>query len=184
MHRFDEARAHLARAALMGAPCEAIERHALTIDQACGIRLDAVLAAHDMKVGERRIVLPVLPHEDYLRVNRLCDLMLDSLYWSGGNTSLDALACGLPLVTLPGSFMRGRQSMAMLRLCGLDELVAADVADYLRIASRLGGDREWRTALRERLAQAVDAVFGRDDPIKSLEAFFVKATQGVGRKGV
>jgi len=147
-------------------------------------RLDAVLAAHDMKVGERRIVLPVLPHEDYLRVNRLCDLMLDSLYWSGGNTSLDALACGLPLVTLPGSFMRGRQSMAMLRLCGLDELVAADVADYLRIASRLGRDREWRTALRERLAQAVDAVFGRDDPIKSLEAFFVKATQGVGRKGV
>lgn len=147
-------------------------------------RLDAVLAAHDLKVGERRIVLPVLPHEDYLRVNRLCDLMLDSLFWSGGNTSLDALACGLPLVTLPGSFMRGRQSMAMLRLCGLDELVAVDVADYLRIASRLGRDREWRTALRERLAQAVDAVFGRDDPVKSLEAFFVKAAQGGGRKGV
>ena len=45
MHRFDDARGHLARAALMGAPCEAIERHALTIDQACGVELDAVLAA-------------------------------------------------------------------------------------------------------------------------------------------
>src|SRR5882672_11306168 len=45
VHRFDDARGHLARAALMGGPSEAIERHLLTIDQACGTELDAVLAA-------------------------------------------------------------------------------------------------------------------------------------------
>jgi len=45
MHRFDDARGHLAAAALMGGPPEAIERHSLTIDQACGVDLDAVLAA-------------------------------------------------------------------------------------------------------------------------------------------
>ncbi|HEV8362977.1 MAG TPA: hypothetical protein VGQ52_05635 [Gemmatimonadaceae bacterium] len=45
VHRFDDARGHLARAALMGGPCEVIERHSLTIDQACGVELDAVLAA-------------------------------------------------------------------------------------------------------------------------------------------
>jgi hypothetical protein len=44
-HRFTDARGHLARAALMAVPCEAIERHTLTIDQACGVELDAVLAA-------------------------------------------------------------------------------------------------------------------------------------------
>jgi tetratricopeptide (TPR) repeat protein len=44
-HRFDEARGHLARAALLGGSCETIEQHALTIDQACGVDLDAVLAA-------------------------------------------------------------------------------------------------------------------------------------------
>lgn len=44
VHRFDDARGHLARAVLMGGPCEAIERNALTIDQACGVKLDAVLA--------------------------------------------------------------------------------------------------------------------------------------------
>jgi hypothetical protein len=49
VHRFDDARDHLARAAQMGGPSEAIERHTLTIDQACGVRLDAVLA------GRRRI---------------------------------------------------------------------------------------------------------------------------------
>jgi tetratricopeptide (TPR) repeat protein len=45
VHRFDDARGHLARAALMGGPRDAIERHALAIDQACGVKLDAVLAA-------------------------------------------------------------------------------------------------------------------------------------------
>jgi len=45
VHRFADARDHLARAALMGGPRDAIERHSLTIDQACGVKLDAVLAA-------------------------------------------------------------------------------------------------------------------------------------------
>ena len=44
-HRFADARDHLARAALMGGPCEEIERNLLTFDQACGLKLDAVLAA-------------------------------------------------------------------------------------------------------------------------------------------
>jgi tetratricopeptide (TPR) repeat protein len=45
VHRFGEARDHLAHAAQLGAPCEAIERHSLAIDQACGVDFDAVLAA-------------------------------------------------------------------------------------------------------------------------------------------
>jgi tetratricopeptide (TPR) repeat protein len=44
VHRFDDARDHLARAAQMGGPCDGIDRHLLTIDQACGVDLDAVLA--------------------------------------------------------------------------------------------------------------------------------------------
>ena len=43
-HRFAEARDHLGRAALLGSPGEAIERQTLSIDQACGVELDAVLA--------------------------------------------------------------------------------------------------------------------------------------------
>jgi tetratricopeptide (TPR) repeat protein len=44
VHRFDDARGHLAHAALLGGPGEALERQRLTIDQACGVGLDAVLA--------------------------------------------------------------------------------------------------------------------------------------------
>jgi tetratricopeptide (TPR) repeat protein len=52
VHRFDDARGHLAAAALLGAPRDAVERHSLTIDQACGVELDAVLAARRRIAGE------------------------------------------------------------------------------------------------------------------------------------
>jgi tetratricopeptide (TPR) repeat protein len=45
VHRFGEARDHLADATRLGVPREAIERHMLALDQACGVDLDAVLAA-------------------------------------------------------------------------------------------------------------------------------------------
>ncbi|HEY7633898.1 MAG TPA: hypothetical protein VH763_00015 [Gemmatimonadales bacterium] len=43
-HRFAEGRDHLARAAQMGGPTEAVERQTLAIDQACGMELESVLA--------------------------------------------------------------------------------------------------------------------------------------------
>ena len=45
VHRFEDARGHLARAALRGAPRDALEQHSLAVDQACGRDLEAVLAA-------------------------------------------------------------------------------------------------------------------------------------------
>lgn len=54
-HRFDDARGHLASAALLGGPREAIERQSLTIDQACGVRLDAVLARRRIAAATGRL---------------------------------------------------------------------------------------------------------------------------------
>jgi hypothetical protein len=45
LHRFDDARRYLEHAALLGGPPEELERQALTIEQACGEKLDAVLDA-------------------------------------------------------------------------------------------------------------------------------------------
>jgi CRISPR-associated protein Csy1 len=127
-------------------------------------RLARTLDAHGV-ARERLLVLPPLPHDDYLRVNLACDAMLDTLHWSGGNTSLDALACALPIVTLPGAFMRGRQSAAMLRIAGVPELVAADRDDYLRIASRLADDAPWRATLRVRIGDGARALFDERQPV-------------------
>jgi CRISPR-associated protein Csy1 len=125
--------------------------------------------------GERVRFLEFVPHATYLRINALCDVMLDTLHWSGGNTTLDALASGLPVVTLPGSLMRGRQSAAMLRQVGVPELIARDVDDYVEIAVRLGGSGDERRALGERIARGRGELFDRGEPIRALEAFLASA---------
>lgn len=125
-------------------------------------RLVAACRREGVATADRFVVLPQCGHDQYLRINAACDAMLDTLRWSGGNTSLDALACGLPIVTLPGRFMRGRQSATMLALLGVDELVAADEEAYVRIAARLADDRDWREALSERIRASQAKLF--DDP--------------------
>jgi hypothetical protein len=75
--------------------------------------LDRALEARGV-ARDRVVVRPQVGHDDYLALCAACDAMLDSVRWSGGNTSLDAIACALPVVTLPGAYMRARQSAAML----------------------------------------------------------------------
>jgi len=95
--------------------------------------------------------------------------MLDTMHWSGGNTSLDALACGLPMVTLPGAFMRGRQSAGMLNLLGVPELIARDRDSYLAITARLIADAAWRRELSARIRSAQGRLFDVPVAITSLE---------------
>jgi CRISPR-associated protein Csy1 len=101
--------------------------------------------------------------------------MLDTMRWSGGQTSVDALDCGLPVVTLPGSMMRGRQSTGMLSLLGLYELIAADADDYARIATRLCQDVDWRAGLAKSIRERNGMLFDDSAPLDALEAFYREA---------
>jgi CRISPR-associated protein Csy1 len=135
-------------------------------------RLQRAFIARGVDLQQRVIFLaPNLPHASYLGVNRVCDAMLDTLHWSGGNTSLDALASGLPVVTLPGTLMRGRQSAAMLSALGVGELIARDAGHYVELATQLGRRRELREELSRRIAANASALFDRPEPVKALDRF-------------
>jgi predicted O-linked N-acetylglucosamine transferase (SPINDLY family) len=91
--------------------------------------------------------------------------VVDTLHWSGGNTSLDAIAAGTPMVTMPGRFMRGRQSAAMLQALGVDELVAGSESELAGRAIEVANDQERNRALRERIARGRTALFDRPEPV-------------------
>ncbi len=133
-------------------------------------RLSAAFARQGLAPQGRVKLLPYLLHDDYKRINALCDVMLDTLHWSGGNTSLDALAMGLPIVTLPGNFMRGRQTMGMLTLLGVEELIATSTDDYLVIARRLATDRQYRNEISDKILANAGRLFNDGAPPKALAA--------------
>ncbi|MEO8384583.1 MAG: tetratricopeptide repeat protein [Betaproteobacteria bacterium] len=143
-------------------------------------RLSAAFAASGLAPQGRVKLLPFTAHDDYKRINALCDVMLDTLHWSGGNTSLDALAMGLPVVTLPGEFMRGRQTMGMLRLLGVEELIATSADDYLVICARVANDAQYRQHLSQRILANSARLFDDPAPTAALGELFKVMLHEVG----
>lgn len=117
---------------------------------------------------ERIHILPRLGQDAFFAVNRAADVVLDTLAWSGFNSTMEAVACDKPVVTLPGPTMRSRHAYGVLRMIGLDELIARDEADYVAIAARLATDAAWRRAVVQRIAERKDKLYADETPIGAL----------------
>lgn len=128
--------------------------------------------------GARHIrILPATEYLEYLGMHRSMDIFLDTIGWSGGLSTLDALGCGLPVVTLPGALMRGRQSQAYLRLLGITETIATTESEYVNMAVRLGLDSAWRQDMRSRITERSDNLYDSAERTRGLERFYQRAVQ-------
>ncbi len=139
---------------------------------------DRVLAAcRESGVDAERVVVHErVGQEAFLALNAAADVYLDGIGWSGCNTTFEAIAMGLPVVTLPGDLMRQRHSFAMLTMMGCTETVAASEDDYIEIAVRLGREPDWRDAVRARMGERCDRIYDDETPIRALESFFLRVT--------
>jgi len=135
-------------------------------------RLERGLRRRNVPPRQQFKFLPRMSRGDFLSVMKVSDVMIDTLHWSGGNTTLDALASALPVVTLEGRFMRGRQTGAMLRILGVDELIAGDREHYIALALRVGNDKAYRTELSARIRDGLSELFDRDEPVTALARVF------------
>ncbi len=122
------------------------------------------------------VELPVLDQQRFVAAAGLCDIVLDSIGWSGGATSLESLTHDLPIVTLPGSLMRGRHTMAMLELIGVADTIAATTCDYVSLAARLAQDLTWRKEVNHRIAQGKHRLYRDRSCIAALEDFLLGVT--------
>lgn len=132
-------------------------------------RLARALRAAGADPARQLLFLPCTSRDAYLEICAACDVMLDTLHWSGGNTTIDALIAQLPVVTTPGRFMRGRQSMAMAQRLGLEaELVCAEPVELAARAVALATDRERLSVLRRRIGAGLDRFFDGRDALAAL----------------
>lgn len=134
-------------------------------------RLVAAFDKVGLDVGARCVFLPSLPSFDYWELNLCADVFLDSLEWSGCNTTIEGIACGLPVVTLPGGLMRGRHAYAFLKGLAAGETIAADKAHYVDIAVRLAEDVSWRKAVGTRMMEGLGSLCDDPSSIAALEEF-------------
>jgi predicted O-linked N-acetylglucosamine transferase (SPINDLY family) len=99
----------------------------------------------------------------YHATMKAADVALDPLYFGGCNSSCEAMAFGVPLVTIPGDHLHGRFTLGLYREMGIETCVASDVDDYVERACRLAGDAELRAAVSRDIVERCDALYDRKD---------------------
>jgi predicted O-linked N-acetylglucosamine transferase (SPINDLY family) len=114
-----------------------------------------------------------------------CDVFLDSIGWSGYNSTLEGLAHDLPIVTMSGGLMRARHTVAILRRMGVADTVTESLDDYVSVAARLARDADWRKLISRRIAENKYRVYRDRACIVALEEFLdsVVRTGNPDRRG-
>jgi predicted O-linked N-acetylglucosamine transferase (SPINDLY family) len=118
--------------------------------------------------------VPWLSRPAFHGLMQRADVYLDTIGFSGFNTALQAIECGLPVVTCEGRFLRGRLANGILRRLELQEMVAAGADDYIALAVRLVRDRAYREDVRRRIAAQRHLLYEDRAPIQALEQFLVQ----------
>ncbi|WP_193188291.1 O-linked N-acetylglucosamine transferase family protein [Nisaea sediminum] len=134
-------------------------------------RLDDTLGA----LTERIHWVGRTPKLDYYALLMHSAVMLDTTHFCGGNTTIQALGLGIPPVTLPADYVRGRMTIGWLKAIDVMELVAKDHADYVRIALACGTDPEWRARVVGKIEARKHELIENQGCVRELEAFFPKA---------
>lgn len=140
-------------------------------------RLKRAFAGFGLNSEDYCVILPRQDQLNYWNLNLVSDIFLDTLSWSGGNTTLEAIACNLPIVTCPGEFMRGRHSYGILKMLGVTDTIAQSQSEYIEIAVRLGLDPDWRRDIIKRINERHDSLYNDKTCVTALEAFYKRVVQ-------
>lgn len=134
-------------------------------------RLAAAFAREGLDPGRFLVFAPWQSRPAFYGLMRRARVFLDTIGFSGFNTALQAVECGLPIVTRAGRFMRGRFAGGLLARIGVPELVVRTEDDYVAAAVRLCRDDLHRAELARRIEAGRDVLFEDTAPIRALEAF-------------
>jgi protein O-GlcNAc transferase len=140
-------------------------------------RLERAFATAGLKSEDHCLFLAPMEMNRFQAASAQCDAMLDSIGWSGGNTTLEALAQDLPVVTIEGTLMRGRVSAGMLRMMAMPETIATTIDDYVALAVRLGRDPTWRAAIKQRIVTNRTRLYRDPAPIAALQNFLERVAR-------
>jgi predicted O-linked N-acetylglucosamine transferase (SPINDLY family) len=132
-------------------------------------------------VVDRIRIIRSQKYEDFLTLTSLCDVMLDPIHFGGGNTSYEAFAFGVPIITWPSQMLRGRIAYALYDLMGIDDCTAASHEHFVDLAVDIGADPKRRREVSEKILAAHPKLFENPAGVRALEKFLKSAVAGRAR---
>jgi protein O-GlcNAc transferase len=153
------------------------EDTAIQVTRTLWDRLERAFETAGLDPRQYLILAPRLERAAFFGLMQQADLMLDTIGFSGFNTVMQAMECGLPVVGYEGRYMRGRFASGILQRVGLNELVASTESEFTDLAVRICSDGQYRRHLRTRLQQSRHMLFDDQSPVRALEAALLQFSQ-------
>jgi predicted O-linked N-acetylglucosamine transferase (SPINDLY family) len=122
-------------------------------------QLQARLTRRLGRAADRVILHPRVHRQRFWDIMTAADVVFDSVHFSGGQTSVMALARGLTIATWPGQYMRGRQTAGLYRLLGVDDSIAPRFDALPGLAVALARNPDRRRDMQRRILERRSAVF-------------------------
>jgi protein O-GlcNAc transferase len=80
-------------------------------------------------------------------------------------------------VTMPGPMMRGRHAPAILTMIGVADTIVGTLDEYVRIATCLALERDWRMAIQQKMRENGHRAYRDRECILALEEFMDRAAR-------
>lgn len=118
------------------------------------------------------VFLPWIDEDRYYALMRVSHLMLDGLNFSGFNTAIKSIECGLPIVCIGSALLRENFSAGLLRAIGAHECVAESDANAIQVFTKLLEDQVFHQKIRQLMLEKKRHLLDIDGPVPHLESFF------------
>ena len=127
------------------------------------------------KAYDRIHFLPRVKSDEVLDLIQKASVVLHPFPFGGSKTASDVINAGVPLVTYPQAYLRGRMAAVFIKSMTLEELdpdlgsccIASSPSDYVTKAIRLASDDDYRSRVAKAIQQRSDRIF--DDKSVSFE---------------
>ena len=108
---------------------------------------------------------------------QLADIFLDTYWFNGHTTTLEALWQGLPVLTRRGDVSSSRVAASFLEVLGLQELITDNYTDYQQKAVLYAKNPQLRHDLKQRLLQArqTSGLFNTHQKVRQIELAYEMA---------
>ena len=133
-------------------------------------------------VKDRICFIHSMQREDFISLFIIADAVLDTIYISGGNTSLESFALGVPVVTWASSYLPGRLTYGFYKLMGIMDCVAKNLENYVDIAVKLANEKEWYADIKKKIEHRSQLLFEDKLAVNEMENFFKWAVDKTYKK--
>jgi protein O-GlcNAc transferase len=134
-------------------------------------RLINFLGGVNSSLAARLHFIPRVRSEQFIDLLKLADVVLHPFPFDGSRTAADSLLAGVPYITLPSEYLRGRMGKTFYKTMNLPQLVAHDMEEYIAVAVQLATDSAFLQKVRRLIAESSHLIWDDLDTAYSWTTF-------------